>query len=102
MPSKRTKALAISDGVRAKVLERDANKCIICKTPHNLTIAHYVNRGKGGLGVVENLVTLCLNCHFKTDQTISRKKYLEFIKVYLIWKHEGWSEEKLKYGNRTN
>lgn len=99
MPSKRTKALAISDEVRAKVLARDNHKCIICKTTTGLTLAHYVNRGKGGLGIEENLVSLCLNCHFITDQTIKRKKYLEFIKVYLIMKYDGWSEDKLKYGS---
>jgi 5-methylcytosine-specific restriction endonuclease McrA len=102
MPSKRTKALAITPSVRQDVLARDGFKCIICKTTHNLTMAHYINRGRGGLGIEKNLVTLCLKDHFETDQTINRKKYLEFIKVYLITKYDNWNEKELYYGNRTD
>jgi hypothetical protein len=101
MPSKRTQALAISPSVRAIVMERDFG-CIVCGTRSSLTIAHYINRGRGGLGIEQNLVVLCLKHHFETDQTINRKKYLEWIKVYLITKYPNWNEQELYYGNRVN
>jgi hypothetical protein len=101
MPSKRTQALAISPSVRAIVMERDFG-CIVCGTRSSLTIAHYINRGRGGLGIEQNLVVLCLKHHFEADQTINRKKYLEWIKVYLIARYPNWNEQELYYGNRVN
>jgi len=102
MQSKRTRALAIDRLVRNKVLDRDKGQCIVCATKRNLTIAHYINRGKGGLGIEQNLVTLCLKCHHKTDQTIERKMYLGFIKAYLKTHYKDWNEEELYYGNRND
>lgn len=98
MVSKRTKALSIDSLVRRKVMERDENRCIVCGKSNGLTIAHYLNRGAGGLGIEENLVVLCLQHHFDTDQTIKRKMYLAFIKDYLKQKYPDWDEGKLRYG----
>jgi 5-methylcytosine-specific restriction endonuclease McrA len=101
MPSKRTLALAITPNVRQVVLDRDKG-CIVCGTKSNLTIAHYINRGRGGLGIEQNLVVLCMEHHRLTDQSIHRKKYLEFIRVYLIMKYPNWNEKELYYGNRVD
>jgi hypothetical protein len=98
MPSKRTKALSVEPEVRQRVMERDEGRCIMCNRNSGLTIAHFLNRGAGGLGIEENLVVLCLQCHFNTDQTIKRKINLGFIKNYLISKYPEWDERKLKYG----
>lgn len=99
MPSKRTKALAIDRLVRLKVMERDNNACILCGQRRSLTMAHYINRGAGGLGIEQNLVVLCLNHHRLTDQSVERKLYLGFIKSYLKTKYKDWNEEELKYGS---
>jgi hypothetical protein len=101
MPSKRTQALAISPSVRQVVMDRDKG-CIVCQSKSNLTIAHYINRGRGGLGIEQNLVVLCLKHHFEADQTVNRKKYLEWIRVYLIMKYPNWNEKELYYGNRVD
>jgi hypothetical protein len=98
MQSKRTKALSIDRLVRQRVMERDEGRCIMCNRNSGLTIAHYLNRGAGGLGIEENLVVLCLQHHFDTDQTIKRKINLAFIKDYLIRTYPEWDEGKLKYG----
>lgn len=101
MVSKRTKALAIDRLVRLQVMERDNNRCIMCGKSNGLTIAHYLNRGAGGLGIEQNLVVLCLQHHFDTDQTTKRKLNLAFIKDYLKSKYPDWDEGKLKYGFDT-
>jgi hypothetical protein len=98
MQSKRTRALSIDRLVRQRVMERDENRCIMCNRNSGLTIAHYLNRGAGGLGIEENLVVLCLQCHFNTDQSIKRKINLAFIKDYLKSNYPDWDEGKLKYG----
>ena len=59
--------------------------------------AHYLPRAKGGLGVEENIVTLCAQCHFNFDQTTKRTGYGEAIKKYLQDHYEDWSEDKIKF-----
>jgi len=98
MQSKRTRALAIDSLVRRKVMERDNNCCILCGKTTTLTIAHYINRGRGGLGIEQNLVVLCMNHHRLTDQSVERKLYLGFIKGYLKEKYKDWEEKELYYG----
>ena len=66
--------------------------------------AHYIPRSKGGLGIEENIVTLCteftLNkCHRKYDfgNKDERKKIGNIIKNYLQSKYDNWNEEQLYY-----
>lgn len=65
LKSKRSKACAVSPEVRKRVLERDGHKCVRCGRSFCLQIAHYIPRSLGGLGIEQNLVTLCLECHTK-------------------------------------
>lgn len=97
MKSKRSKACDISQKVKQIVWERDCHRCIICGSSQALPNAHYIPRSKGGLGIEQNIVTLCLNCHYKTDHTTDRVIMLEKIKSHLQSKYEGWSEQKLYY-----
>ena len=87
----------ILQSVKEKVWERDNGCCIICGSHYALPNAHYIPRSKGGLGIEQNIVTLCLNCHYKTDHTCDRPIMLEKIKSYLQAKYEGWNEDDLKY-----
>ena len=98
MKSKRSKACDISQAVKKKVWERDWQKCIICGNYQAMPNAHYISRAHGGLGIEENIVTLCQNCHHTYDNTDKRPVYREFIKRYLqrIYGVE-WNEDKLKY-----
>jgi len=102
MKSKRSRACDVLPGVRAKVLERDNGRCILCGTNYNLTIAHYISRANGGLGIEENLVCLCLCCHHDTDQSIKRSFNILAIKGYLKSIYENWDENKLKYRKEIN
>lgn len=81
--SSRTKATDISAKVRKQVNERDNGCCVLCGTPHNLQVAHYISRSNGGLGIVENLVLLCIKCHKDYDQSTSRERIRNYLHVYL-------------------
>lgn len=105
MKSKRSKACDISQKVKKKVWERDNGRCVVCGNRFNvMPNAHYISRKNGGLGIEENVVTLCTEltknkCHRKYDfgtkeeQTIIKEK----IKKYLQNQYENWNEEKLIY-----
>ena len=66
MKHRRTKATDISPKVKAIVWERDNKCCIICGklgSPNS----HYISRAKGGLGIEQNIVTMCIHCHNAYD-----------------------------------
>lgn len=95
--SKRSKACDITMATKNKVWERDNQRCILCGTHQAMPNAHYIPRSKGGLGIEQNIVTLCLDCHIAYDQTKNRKHYQTLIKAYLNAKYQNWNEEELKY-----
>ena len=71
MKGRRTKALEIPRKVKIAVFERDNERCILCGS-NGLPEAHYIPRSKGGLGIEQNIVTLCRECHRRYDQTTDR------------------------------
>lgn len=95
LKSKRSKSCDISQKVKKIVWERDYQMCILCGSKNAAPNAHYIPRSSGGLGIEQNIVTLCLNCHFRYDQTIERKKLQEKIRNYLARKYPNWNEEDL-------
>ena len=97
MKTRRSKACDIPKSVKDKVWARDDQKCIVCGNPYAMPNAHYIRRSQGGLGIEQNIVTLCQNCHYNYDHTIQHKEYAEFIKQYLQKKYPKWSEEDLYY-----
>lgn len=97
MKSKRAKACDISTKVKNIVWERDGKRCIRCGSRYAMPSAHYLPRSKGGLGIEENIVTLCLPCHNAYDHTTERKAIGEFIEAYLKSKYPDWDKSKLIY-----
>ncbi len=95
--NKRTKALAIPPKVKAKVWERDGGCCVYCGSPNAAPCAHYIARSHGGLGIEENILTLCDNCHRKYDQSTKRQEMREFFRTYLKNKYPEWDETNLIY-----
>lgn len=93
--SRRTKALEIPPKVKQKVLERDG-WCVWCGKPGEPN-AHFIARSQGGLGIEENILTLCFDCHRRYDQSAERKKMREYFKEYLKSKYPEWDEENLIY-----
>ena len=110
MKSKRSRATDISMAVKEKVFARDKGKCVVCGNSYNvMPNAHYISRAKGGLGIEENIVTLCtemtLNkCHRKYDfgTKEEREKIGNKIKKHLQSKYDNWDEKKLIYKKWSN
>lgn len=95
--SKRSKACDISQKVKEKVWERDGHKCIICGSHYAMPNAHFIPRSKGGLGIEQNIVTLCRECHHKTDNASQRQQMLEIIEEYLKKHYKNWNKDNLIY-----
>lgn len=103
----RTKALAIPQAVKRAVAARDSFDgwpcCILCGKPAPATLwsnAHYIARSQGGLGIEENIVTLCPGCHRDYDQSSRREEIRIHIKAYLQSCYPEWDENKLIFEKR--
>lgn len=103
----RTRALGITIRVKEEVADRDSFDghpcCILCGLPAPVnnrlafSNAHYISRAQGGLGVEENVLTLCPECHRRYDQTTDREMLKPFLGRYLKEHYPGWDEAKLVY-----
>lgn len=96
--TKRTRALDITPHVKKLVWERDGGKCILCGSQFTaMPNAHYISRAHSGLGVEQNIVTLCMDCHHAYDNTAKRTALKECIREYLMQWYPDWDEEQLIY-----
>lgn len=93
---KQTKATNIPPKVKTAVYDRDKGRCIICGQLGD-PVAHYISRAQGGLGVEQNIVTLCWMCHQTYDQSPKRVEYRQYIRQYLKQKYPDWNENDLIY-----
>ena len=104
MKSKRARACDITKKVKDLVWARDGGRCIICGSYTAMPNAHYIPRSRGGLGIPENIVTLCSNlsenkCHYRYDFG-SREEQQEIggkIRDYLKGVYPDWDESRLVY-----
>ena len=99
MKSKRAKATDIPKNVKDTVWERDGGRCIICGSPNAMPNAHYIRRSHGGLGIEENIVTLCIKCHQAFDSgTENQQVEAEgTVRKYLKRQYKDWGPENLVY-----
>lgn len=93
---RRTKALQIPAKVKRIVYERDNGLCIFCKGKGD-PVAHFVARSQGGLGIEENIITVCAYCHAKLDNSIDREMMKDYARDYLKSKYPFWDESELYY-----
>lgn len=106
-----TKHTAIPASVKALVAKRDCTNgpatCILCGAPGG-PHCHVVRRSQGGMGIEENIVTLCGPCHYAFDEGIglkrleplgfrTREDISKYIEGYLKSFYPGWSREKVTY-----
>ena len=99
MKHKQTKATDISPKVKLEVWERDNQRCVVCGTTQAMPNAHvFVSRAKGGLGVKENVVTLCQECHRKLDNGKNKEHYSVKSTVfnYMFKLYPNLNKEELK------
>ena len=96
--SRQAKAHAISSTVKLIVTRRDNGRCVYCGLP-GLPEAHFIPRSKGGLGIPQNILTLCRSCHDAFDHGPKRERegMREYFREYLSSKYENWSEDALVY-----
>ena len=96
--SKRALALAITPQVKRIVWHRDGGLCVYCGAAGNPE-AHFIPRSKGGLGIEQNILTLCRPCHDKYDNGPRpvREGMREFFSEYLSSKYTDWNEADLIY-----
>ena len=93
---KETKATRIPTEVKEKVFMRDRGKCVVCGEP-GVPNAHYIRRSQGGLGIEENIVTLCPKCHHDFDNGFKREQIGAWISEYLEKWYPDFPDEKRKY-----
>lgn len=85
---KRTRACMIPKKVKEAVYERDGGRCVGCGRWARVewACAHYIARSHGGLGIEENILTLCPECHAEYDQSVKRRelkeKYGEYLRTH--------------------
>ena len=93
-----TIATSIPKEVKKRVWERDNGQCVICGTTYTAAPnAHYIPRSHLGLGIEENIVTLCMACHCDFDNSAKRPYYASVIRRYLQMCYPDWDESKLTY-----
>lgn len=107
MKKKRTKSLEIPMKVKKAVAKRDSfggwTCCIFCgkpaptENPLAFSNAHYIARSQGGLGIEENILTLCPECHRQYDNSEFRWAMMGVLRGHLKSKYTDWDETKLVY-----
>ena len=103
---KDTKARDFDRKTKIAISKRDSIDgwpcCINCGRPTpdggiEWSNAHYISRAQEGLGIEENILTLCPDCHHEFDQTTNREEMRAFFREYLMERYPGWDESKLIY-----
>ena len=93
----------ISPCVRKAVYDRDSFDgspcCVRCGAPFP-QVHHFIERSRGGLGIGENLVCLCVQCHYDLHNK-DYKEMTEFVRDYLRNQYEDWDESKLIAGGKN-
>ena len=97
MKTKRAKACDITKKVKDIVWERDNHQCIICGSCQAMPNSHYIRRSQGGLGIEENIVTMCQRCHREYDQGNGRLAIATYTEHYLRSKYPNWNPQNLIY-----
>lgn len=102
---KDTKARDFDRKAKKAIAERDSINgwpcCVNCgaAAPAELawSNAHFISRAQGGLGIPENGLTLCPECHRQYDQTTARPRMREYFREYLRSMYPSWNEAELTY-----
>lgn len=93
--SERKNRTDISEKARKAAHIRDGGRCVYCgRTDKPLELAHFISRAQGGLGIPQNLVSLCGDCHkdYDGEKHSEMRPYLE---QYLKSKYSNWDESIL-------
>jgi len=96
----RRRTNSLPANIRADVLDRDGHECLRCGSTENLEVHHIVPHSQGGEDKVQNLATLCHDCH--NDATLARSSDGGVVPAYPSGEFEAWLENDLNIcGART-
>ena len=93
---KETRATMITPETKRIVSQRDGNRCIFCGR-FGAPEAHIVRRSQGGLGIPENVVCACRECHRAMDEGRNRAYYQAKAEQYMKKHYKDWNRKKLTY-----
>lgn len=91
---KTTKATAIK--CKEAVMIRDNGCCIFCGKPGK-PVAHVVRRSQLGMGIEQNIVTVCDACHRQLDEGRTREAMYARAVSYLKGFYPEWNREDMIY-----
>jgi len=57
---------------RLEVFSRDKFRCVQCSSPFRIECDHIQNRSQGGTHSMDNLQTLCHNCHYHKTNVLGK------------------------------
>ncbi len=90
--SERKNHTDISVKARTAVHSRDGGRCVYCgRTDKPIELAHFISRARGGLGIPQNLVSLCIDCHYDYDGS-KHSEMLPYLERYLKSKYSNWDD----------
>lgn len=62
----------LSNAIKRRIKQRDKHQCVKCGSRNDLEVDHIIADAKGGSNAMNNLQTLCKDCHsIKTKKEIS-------------------------------
>lgn len=95
--SKRSNACDITREVKRIVYNRDGGRCIFCGSVNAAPVCYIIPRSSGGLGVEQNIVTGCYECHNRLDNSTRRPEMLHYAVDYLKHFYPDWKRENYIY-----
>jgi hypothetical protein len=99
--NKRTKALQFDKETTQAIFERDSFSCIVCGSNQIDVKPHHIKfKSRGGMGVLQNGVTLCRHCHDKSHgkvKDVSQKYMYELFTLYIARIYGEWNETLVVY-----
>lgn len=88
----------IEKKVKDAVEIRDGGMCVLCGRKGHPN-AHVVRRSQGGMGIEQNIVTLCHECHRTFDEGRREARDRAYVRLVAHLKgfYPDWSREDMIY-----
>lgn len=93
-----TNATSISASVKKAVAIRDRETCVLCGR-QGYPNAHVVRRSQLGMGIEQNIVCLCPDCHRRFDEGKPEERERAYVRIVAHLKgfYPDWNREDMIY-----